>query len=98
MVAPRPLYVASAQNDRWADPKGEFLAAVAAAPVWKLYNLQGMGTREMPPVDASVGEMIGYHIRNGNHDLLQFDWNQFADFADSKLEKDTVFMACIFCV
>ena len=91
MVAPRPLYVASAQNDRWADPKGEFLAAVAAAPVWKLYNLQGMGTREMPPVDASVGEMIGYHIRNGNHDLLQFDWNQFADFADSKLEKDTVF-------
>ena len=41
----------------------------------------------MPPVDASVGEMIGYHIRNGNHDLLQFDWNQFADFADSKLER-----------
>ena len=92
MVAPRPLYVASAQNDRWADPKGEFLAAVAADPVWKLYNLQGLGTQKIPPVDASVGEMIGYHIRKGNHDLLQFDWNQFANFADRKLQKKaTVF-------
>ncbi len=90
MVAPRPLYVASAQDDRWADPKGEFLAAVAADPVWKLYNLQGLGTREMPPVDTSVGKTIGYHIRNGNHDLLQFDWNKFADFADRKLQKNNV--------
>ena len=89
MTAPRPLYVASAQNDRWADPKGEFLAAVAADPVWKLYNLQGLGTQAMPSENTSIGKMIGYHIRNGNHDLLQFDWNQFADFADRKLQKDT---------
>ena len=89
MTAPRPLYVASAQDDRWADPKGEFLAAVAADPVWKLYNLQGLGTQAMPPENTSIGKMIGYHIRNGNHDLLQFDWNQFADFADRKLQKET---------
>lgn len=89
MTAPRPLYVASAQNDRWADPKGEFLAAVAADPAWKLYNLQGLGTQIMPPENTSIGKMIGYHIRNGNHDLLQFDWNQFADFADRKIRKNT---------
>ena len=89
MTAPRPLYVASAQNDRWADPKGEFLAAVAADPAWKLYNLQGLGIEAMPPENTSVGKMIGYHIRNGNHDLLEFDWNQFADFADRKLQKET---------
>ena len=90
MTAPRPLYVASAQNDRWADPKGEFLAAVAADPVWKLYNLQGLGTQAMPPENTSIGKMIGYHIRNGDHDLLQYDWNQFADFADRKLQKGTL--------
>jgi len=89
MTAPRPLYVASAQNDRWADPKGEFLAAVAADPAWKLFNLQGLGTQTMPPENTSIGKMIGYHIRNGNHDLLQFDWNRFADFADRKLQKET---------
>ncbi|HBU37152.1 MAG TPA: hypothetical protein DEB70_05030 [Planctomycetaceae bacterium] len=89
MVAPRPLYIASAQNDRWADPKGEFLAAVAADPAWKLFNLQGLGTQTMPLENTSIGEMIGYHIRKGKHDLLQFDWNRFADFADRKLQKET---------
>lgn len=87
MIAPRPLYVASAQNDRWADPRGEFLAAVAANPAYKLYNLQGLGTRVMPPVNTSIGKTIGYHIRDGKHDLLQFDWDQFADFADRTLQK-----------
>ncbi|GAH15507.1 unnamed protein product, partial [marine sediment metagenome] len=76
MIAPRPLYVASAQDDRWADPRGEFLAAVAANPAYKLYNLQGLGTRVMPPVNTSIGKTIGYHIRDGKHDLLQFDWDQ----------------------
>ena len=44
MTAPRPLYVASAEGDRWADPRGEFLAAVAATPAWNLYNFQGLET------------------------------------------------------
>lgn len=87
MIAPRPLYVASAEGDRWADPKGEFLAAVAATPAWKLYNLQGLETVRMPSVNLSVGQTIGYHVREGKHDLLEFDWEQFAKFADSKLQK-----------
>ena len=87
MIAPRPLYVASAEGDRWADPKGEFLAAVAATPAWKLYNLQGLETVRMPSVNLSVGQTIGYHVREGKHDLLEFDWEQFANFADSKLQK-----------
>ena len=90
MIAPRPLYVASAQNDRWADPRGEFLAAVAANPAYELYNLQGLGTRVMPPVNTSIGKTIGYHIRDGKHDLLQFDWDQFADFADRTLQNNMV--------
>ena len=86
MTAPRPLYVASAIEDRWADPRGEFLAAVAAGPVWKLFGREGLGTTEWPPVGTFVGERVGYHVRAGKHDLLEEDWQHFADFFNYELE------------
>ena len=82
MVAPRPLYVASAVDDRWADPRGEFLGAVAAGPVWELFGKPGLGTTDYPAVGQVVGDTIGYHVRPGKHDLLVEDWRRFADFAD----------------
>jgi hypothetical protein len=82
MTAPRPLYVASAVEDRWADPRGEFLAAVAAAPVWQIYGRPGLGTAEYPAVGRSVGDWVRYHVRPGGHDLLAEDWERFADIAD----------------
>ena len=85
MAAPRLLYVASAKEDRWADPRGEFLAAVAAGRAWKLYGFTGLGTEAMPAINTPIGDMIGYHIRNGSHDLLPYDWTQYADFADRTL-------------
>ena len=89
MVAPRPLVVASAVEDRWADPRGEFLSGVAAEPVWRLFGLTGLGTKDYPPVDTPVGESITFYVRTGRHDLLAYDWHRFADVADRLLRKQT---------
>lgn len=86
LAAPRPLYVASAVEDRWADPKGEFLGALGAEPVYALFGRKGLGVREMPPVDKPVGDTIGYHVRSGGHDVTPYDWQQYLAFAARHLQ------------
>ena len=56
LIAPRTLYVASAEEDRNSGPRGEFLAAVAASPVWSLFGEKGIGTDQMPGLHQPVGE------------------------------------------
>ncbi|MGV3641830.1 MAG: acetylxylan esterase [Adhaeribacter sp.] len=87
LVAPRPLYVASADGDQWADPKGEFLSALAAEPAWHLYGKKGLGLAAMPAVDQPVGQTVRYHNRSGKHDVTAYDWQQYLDFADQELGK-----------
>ena len=81
MVAPRPLYVASASEDAWADPKNEFKSALLATEVYKLYGLKGINSPVFPALNTPVGSTVSYHIRNGKHDILAYDWDQYISFA-----------------
>lgn len=83
LMAPRLVYVASATEDAWADPEGEFLACVHAGPVYELHGLKGVGATEMPKPDSPLQTgHIGYHLRTGKHNLVEYDWDRFMDFAD----------------
>ncbi len=90
LIAPRPLYIASASGDLWADPKGEWLCAQNVGPVYRLFKKPVLSGREMPVVspDAHPGTVycdnagtVGYHIRVGRHDILAPDWEQYILFA-----------------
>ncbi|MEZ5300237.1 MAG: hypothetical protein R3F11_06160 [Verrucomicrobiales bacterium] len=88
LIAPRPLYVASAEGDQWADPHGEFLSCAGADPVFRLLSGEGLEAKAMPAIDqpANAGR-IGYHIRSGKHDVTDFDWQQYVAFAKRHLAK-----------
>ncbi|MDR9364669.1 MAG: alpha/beta hydrolase [Balneolaceae bacterium] len=83
-IAPRPVYVGSAEEDLGADPKGEFLALKHGSEVYeKIYHLSVNVPEDMPAVNQPIIESYtGYHIRSGEHDLDLYDWDQYIKFAD----------------
>jgi (4-O-methyl)-D-glucuronate---lignin esterase len=85
LLAPRPVYVASASKDLWADPRGEFLSARAASEVYRLYGMATATFSDMPPPGGSISGPVSYHLREGKHDMVRFDWDHYLDFADCYL-------------
>ncbi|MGV8879858.1 MAG: acetylxylan esterase [Sphingobacteriaceae bacterium] len=83
LIAPRLLYVASAEGDQYSDPEGEFLSAQAASPIYRFLKTKGLNAMEFPEIGKPVmnGKM-GYHIRSGSHGVTIYDWKQYLKFAD----------------
>lgn len=85
LLAPRPVYVASGSKDHWADPRGEFLGASAAAKVYHLFDMETNNFSDMPVAGEAITGPVSYHLRDGKHDMLEFDWKHYLNFADCYL-------------
>lgn len=82
-IAPRPVYVHSAEGDTWADPRGEYLSAFHASEVYRFLGKTGLRNHEQPEArEPVIDSFVGYHTREGGHSIEPYDWNQFLNFAD----------------
>lgn len=90
LMAPRAVYVASASQDAWADPEGEFLSLKYAEPVFNLFNIAPLPVKEQPGINSPVKSLhLGYHLREGGHGLYLYDWERYMDFADAYYGRGT---------
>jgi hypothetical protein len=85
LMAPRPVLLQTGDKDFWSDPKGEFLAAVAAGPVYKLLGKKGLETDQMPAAGTAIFHTIGYYMHAGGHGTIPSDWDQYLKFMQMHL-------------
>jgi hypothetical protein len=87
LCAPRPAYIANAQQDSFSNPSAEFLSAVLASKVYRLFGKPGLGTDVMPPVNQPIMLTLGYHVRTGIHEVTEYDWDQYLKFLDLQFRR-----------
>ena len=87
MIAPRPILLVTGSTDNWWDPKGEFLAAVAAGPVFELLGKQSLRTEVWPSPDTPILNDMGYFMHNGPHSPLPGDYVLLAKFMEKHFGK-----------
>ncbi|HPR12290.1 MAG TPA: acetylxylan esterase [Bacteroidales bacterium] len=80
LMAPRPLLLQTGLTDYWSDPKGEFLSAVAAEPVWKLLGKKGLETNKWPAPGEAILNDLGYYMHEGGHGAMPADYAVFIRF------------------
>ncbi|HWB83146.1 MAG TPA: hypothetical protein VG675_03325 [Bryobacteraceae bacterium] len=85
LIAPRPLLLQTGSTDLWSDPKGEFLAAVAAAPVYGLFGKHGLETDQMPAAGQPIFHDISYYMHEGGHGTMPGDWQYFLQAMETHL-------------
>jgi hypothetical protein len=89
-IAPRAVYVSSAVEDQWSDPKGEFLSLKLGSRVYsEIYGLSLDFSENYQNSPRTIHKpSVGYHLRDGKHNLNLHDWERFMDFADKHFEKE----------
>jgi hypothetical protein len=87
LIAPRPVLLQTGDQDQWSDPKGEFLAAVAAGPVFRLLGKQGLDTDQWPAAGQPILHTLGYYMHAGGHGTIPSDWDVFLKFMEMHLQK-----------
>ena len=80
LIAPRPLLLQTGDTDIWSDPKGEFIAAVEAGPVYKLLGKEDLGTDVMPEADQPIYNTLGFVMHDGGHGIMPQDWTYYLEF------------------
>jgi hypothetical protein len=89
LIAPRPVLLQTGDTDVWSDPKGEFLAAVAAEPVFRLFGKQTLGTDQMPKAGEPILHTLGYAMHAGGHGTIPSDWELFLKFMQTHLQQES---------
>ena len=80
LIAPRPLLLQTGNTDKWSDPYGEFLAAVAAEPVYTLVGKRGLGTTQFPAAGQPILHDLGYFMHDGGHGAVPSDFDVYIKF------------------
>ncbi|HKO14042.1 MAG TPA: hypothetical protein VJV22_18885, partial [Acidobacteriaceae bacterium] len=88
LIAPRPVLLQTGNKDFWSDPKGEFLAAVAAGPVYKMLGKDGLDTDVWPAAGQPILHDIGYTMHEGGHGMVPSDWNVYLEFMKMHLHPE----------
>ncbi|HET7348700.1 MAG TPA: acetylxylan esterase [Acidobacteriaceae bacterium] len=88
LIAPRPVLLQTGNKDFWSDPKGEFLAAVAAGPVYKLLGKDGLDTDVWPAAGQPILHDIGYTMHEGGHGMVPSDWDVYLEFLKMHLHPE----------
>ncbi len=87
LCAPRPVFIGSGTReagDGWVDPRGMFLAAVAAGPVYRLLGEKDLGTDQFPPLGTALTEgALGFRQHPFGH-TPQPNWATFISFAKTR--------------
>jgi hypothetical protein len=88
LIAPRPLLLQTGSTDYWSDPKGEFLAAVAAGPVYKLLGKEDLGTSVWPDAKQPIFHDLSYYMHEGGHGMVPSDWGIYIEFLKKALHPE----------